>query len=335
MPPTLLSIVTPAFNEAENLPLLCAALGKALGGADVEWEWVVVDDHSSDATPDVLAKLAEADPRVRAVRLSKNFGSHTAILCGLDHADGQCAVVMAADLQDPPEVIPRLLEAWRQGADVVWAVRQQREGEKPHAVRVGRAYHRMMGRMADLQSIPPEGADFFLLDRRVVDALGAFREKHVSLMALVAWMGFRQTALPYVKQARRFGRSGWTLRKKIQLVVDSVTAFTFLPIRLMSYFGFGVAVLGFLYAAVVVLNAVAGEPVQGWSSLMVVVLVVGGVQMIMLGVLGEYLWRALDETRGRPRYLVERWIGACGARPGEARGADPAAPRVLPGGRAG
>lgn len=263
-----------------------------------------MDDHSRDDTFGVVAGIAQQDERVRAIRLARNSGSHTAITCGLRQARGDCAVVLAADLQDPPETLPALLAQWQAGAQVVWAVRARREGESASAVGFARLYYLIMRRLVGMQEMPASGADFFLLDRRVLDAFRQFRESNVSILALLTWMGFRQASITYEKQARLHGRSGWSLGKKFKRVVDSVTSFSYLPIRLMSLAGFVVAIIGFLYAAVVVVNALAGRPAQGWASLMVVVLV-GGVQMLMMGVLGEYLWRALDETRGRPRYLIE------------------------------
>jgi dolichol-phosphate mannosyltransferase len=302
----VLSVVTPAYNEAQNLPLLYERLSRVLGDLQVAWEWIVVDDHSGDGSYDAVASIAQRDHRVRAVRLARNSGSHTAITCGLHQAGGDCAVVLAADLQDPPETLPVLLDQWRAGAQIVWAVRAQREGETASTVGFARLYYLIMRRLVGIQDMPATGADFFLLDRRVLDAFRQFHESNVSILALLTWMGFRQVTIAYDKQARLHGRSGWSLRKKLKLVVDSVTSFSFLPVRLMSLVGFIVAVVGFLYAGVVTVNALAGRPPQGWASLMVVVLVVGGIQMVMMGVLGEYLWRALDESRGRPRYIIER-----------------------------
>jgi len=301
----LFSIVTPAFNEAENLTVLYQRLCQVLRSLDFDWEWVVIDDHSSDETFSLLEKMAVSDTRIRVIRLARNFGSHTALTCGLHHARGDCAVVMAADLQDPPETLPALLQKWYEGAQVVWAVRDNREGEKASTVGFARLYYFLMRRVVGIKEIPATGADFFLLDRRVLDAFGQFSESNVSIMALIAWMGYRQASINYDKQARLYGRSGWTLEKKLKLIADSVTSFTYLPIRLMSYLGFIVALMGFVYTAVVIANALAGNPPQGWTSLMVVVLVVSGIQMLMMGVLGEYLWRALDESRRRPRYLIE------------------------------
>lgn len=304
--PLVLSIVTPAYNESQNLPILYERLVHVMSGLALTWEWIVVDDHSKDVTFEVVADIARRDVRVRGIRLARNSGSHTAITCGLHSARGDCAVVLAADLQDPPEILPALLEPWRAGVQVVWAVRAQREGEKTSTVGFARLYYLIMRRLVGMQDIPATGADFFLLDRQVLEAFRQFHESNVSILALLTWMGFRQTTITYDKQARLHGQSGWNLSKKLKLVVDSVTSFSFLPIRVMSVVGFAVAILGFLYAGVVTVNALAGRPPEGWASLMVVVLVVGGIQMLMMGVLGEYLWRTLDEVRGRPRYLIER-----------------------------
>ena len=302
---SLLSVITTAYNEAGNLPLLYERLLRVMAALSISWEWIVVDDHSADETFAIVADIASRDSRVHAIRFARNFGSHAAITCSLHHARGECAVIMAADLQDPPETVPALLAKWRAGAQVVWAVRARHEGAKVSAVAFARLYYLLMRRFVGLNEMPATGADFFLIDRRVMDAFCEFNESNVSIMALITWMGFRQESITYDKQARLHGRSGWNLQKKLKLVIDSITSFTYLPIRLMSYLGFVVALVGFLYAGVVIANALAGNPAQGWSSLMVVVLVVGGIQMLMMGVLGEYLWRALDESRRRPRYLIE------------------------------
>ena len=304
-----LSLVTPAYNETRNLPLLYEHISAVLTPLDVDWEWIVVDDHSTDNTFGAITNIAARDSHVRAVRFSRNFGSHKAILCGLELAQGDCAVVLAGDLQDPPETVPLLLAKWREGAQVVWAARMSREGEKAATVGFARLYYLLMRRVVGIKEIPSMGADFFLIDRSVIDALRQFNESNASILALITWMGFRQTTINYDKQARKYGRSGWSLEKKLKLVLDSITSFTYVPIRLMSYLGLVVAMLGFLYAVVVIINALAGHPAHGWASLMVVLLVIGGIQMLMMGVLGEYLWRALDEARQRPRYLIEATTG--------------------------
>jgi len=305
----LLSVVVAAFNEEGSLPLLyerLAALDWAALGADLEL--VFVDDHSRDRTPALLRELAARDPRVKVLRFSKNFGSHKAFTAGLEHCTGDAAVILAADLQDPPETIPQLFAKWRAGAKVVWAVRDERPGESPVTVALARLYYFLMRRFAEVQP-PRSGADFLLVDRQVLDLLRQSPEKHTSLLALIQWMGFAQDQIPYTKAPRHAGRSKWTLRKKLKLSIDSFVSFSYVPIRLMSTCGFLFAVTGFVYAVVVAVRALAyGSPVQGWPALMCAVLITSGVQLLMLGVLGEYLWRAFDETRGRPRYIIEERI---------------------------
>ncbi|MBF8272846.1 MAG: glycosyltransferase [Magnetococcales bacterium] len=300
------SIVTPAFNESENLQPMYDRLVAVMAGLDVVWEWVVVDDHSSDDSFARLTDMVLRDRRVRGIRLSRNFGSHAAIHCGLEHAAGMCAIVMASDLQDPPETIPHLLAKWREGCQIVWAVRNKREGETKSVLAFSRIYYALMRGLNSLRHLPPNGSDFWLMDRVTIDAYLQFREVHVSAMLLIFWMGFQQGSITYDKQVRLHGRSGWTFGRKFKLVVDSVTSFTHFPIRLMSYLGIFVATLGFLYAILVIVNGFFGNPVHGWSSLMVVTLILGGLQMGMLGILGEYLWRSHDEIRRRPRFLIER-----------------------------
>jgi dolichol-phosphate mannosyltransferase len=303
----MISIVTPAYNETLNLPILYERIAAVMQGLDVAWEWVVVDDHSKDETFSVIQGIAQQHPNVLGVRLARNSGSHTAIMCGLEHAQGECAVILASDLQDPPETIPALLAEWRKGYNIVWAVRAKREGERVSTLAFARIYYWIMRNFVGIKNMADSGADFFLLDRRAVDAVTSYHEQNVSVLALLSWIGFSQTSITYVKQPRLHGKSGWNLEKKLKLVIDSVTSFTYRPLRLMSYVGITFALIGFAYALLVIVNAliVRAAP-EGWTSLMVVVLVMGGIQMMMMGVLGEYLWRALDESRRRPRYVIER-----------------------------
>ncbi len=311
-----LSIITPAFNEARNIPALHERLSDVLSDLNAQWEWIAVDDHSQDGTWAVLQEIAAREPRLKAVRLARNSGAHAALACGMQQARGDCAVVLAADLQDPPETLPALLEKWRAGAKIVWAVREGREGESAATKGFARLYYGIMRRFVGISEMPATGADFFLLDRRVIDVLNVFKESNVSLMALLTWMGFRQDRILYVKQARQHGQSGWNMEKKLKLAVDSVTAFTYKPIRFMSYVGFIVAFLGFLYALVVIgYRLMFQTQVPGYPSLIVTMLVIGGLQMIMMGVLGEYVWRALDEARNRPRFIIEDTIGLTGPKP--------------------
>ena len=305
-PTQCLTIITPAYNEAKNLPVLYQAIKDAMAKvqASYTWEWVLVDDHSKDETFRIFSEMAAGDPRLRGFRFSRNNGSHKALTCGFREAKGDCAVILAADLQDPPATIPSLIEQREAGAQIVWAVRAERKGAGPIGQFLSNRYYWVMRTLVGVD-MPSTGADFFLLDRVVLDALNLHNENNVSIMALLCSMGFRQSNIQYVKEARLFGSTGWTLAKKLKLFVDSVTAFTYAPIRWMTYAGFTTGLLGFCYGAVVVHNYLMGSPVQGWSSLMVAILFLGGAQMMMLGILGEYTWRALDESRARPVYLIE------------------------------
>jgi len=303
-----LSVVVPCYNEAMNIPILYERLRVVLDGEGMEWEMIAVDDHSIDDTFEVLTGLAQHDERVCAIRLARNVGSHVATMCGIEHVRGSLVVMIAADLQDPPEIIPQLIEKSRSGDQIVWAVRSGNEGHTRAARLFSRIYHTTMLKILG-GHLTPEGADVFLIDRVVADALGQHREANLSLYAILAWLGFRQGKIFYTKKERKHGSSGWTLRKKLKLFVDSVTAFSYFPIRFMSLFGTVVALMGCIYAVVVIGNYIIGVPPQGWTSLTVVVLVIGGVQIAMLGILGEYLWRSLDESRRRPRYNIERVAG--------------------------
>jgi dolichol-phosphate mannosyltransferase len=300
-----ISIITPAFNEEKSLSIYYERMFEVLKSLDVNYEWMVVDDHSSDSTYRVLKNIAGKDKNVRGVRLSRNYGSHKAINAGLHLATGDCAIVMASDLQDPPEIIPELINTWKRGIQIVWAVRSVREGETNVTKGLSRLYYWLMKRVVGVEDLPSTGADFFLIDRKVIEALKLFKESNVSIFSLLSWMGFKQDRISYVKQARIHGKSGWTFRKKMKLVIDSITSFSHFPIRLMTYIGCIAAFSGFAYALFVIYNFVSGYPDTGWSSLMVVVLILGGFQLIMAGILGQYLWRAVDESRRRPQFLIE------------------------------
>jgi dolichol-phosphate mannosyltransferase len=302
----MISIVTPAFNEAANLPVLYERLVAAMRDVGGDWEWIVVDDHSRDETFAVIEALALRDARVRGFRLSRNSGSHVAITCGLHQVDADAAVMMAADLQDPPETLASMVARWRQGAQVVWATRRARPGDPTHRG-FAALYYWMMRRLVGMTEMPVRGADFFLVDRVVVDAFRRFSERNVSVLALITWLGFRQEYVEYDKQPRLSGQSGWTLSRKIKLVVDSITSFSGFPIRLCTYVG-----LMFVMCSLVLLSfAVALLPQLGGGVLLVLSLIVGlaGFQLVAIGIVGEYVWRALEETRRRPSYLIEAMAG--------------------------
>ena len=303
---SLVSIVTPLFNEGENIALLYDRLCRQMEGANFAWEWVTVDDHSSDQTFALLSQIVAADPRLRVYRLARNSGSHLATICGLNRSRGDCAIVMAGDLQDNPQIIGELVAQWRLGFQTVWAVRKTRGKESLSNRLAAKLYYRIIRMLRIQSSLPVQGSDCFLLDRAILRALRHFKEAQLNLVTLVAWMGFRQTNIWYDKEDRAHGKSKWTLEKKIKLFIDTAASFSYQPIRWMSYLGVSVACLGFLYCALILFNS-NGAP-QGWASLMVVVLVLGGLTMTMLGILGEYLWRALEESRNRPQFLIETYL---------------------------
>lgn len=303
----MISLVTPAFNEAANLRPLHDRIVQAMSGVGAAWEWLIVDDHSRDETFAVIEDLAATDFRVRGIRLARNSGSHVAITCGLHHANGDAAVVLAADLQDPPETLTAMLDRWRCGAQVVWAVRRVRPGERGHTA-FAAVYYWIMRHLVGMKEMPARGADFFLADRVVIDAFRRFSERNVSILALITSLGFRQEHVEYEKQPRVGGRSGWTLAKKVALVVDSIASFSPFPIRLCSYVGL-ILLIG---AGLVGAFSLGLLPALGGGLLFLLAVMVGltGVQLVALGIVGEYVWRALEEARRRPQYVIEAVRGA-------------------------
>ncbi len=298
----MISIVTPAFNEALNLNALHARIVETMTSLGTDWEWIVVDDHSRDDTFAVVQRLSAADPRVRGVRFARNSGSHAAVACGLHLAAGDAVVMMAADLQDPPETIKTMVDRWNRGAQVVWAVRRTRPGARAHTG-CAAIYYWIVRKVVGLREMPATGVDFFLADRRVVDAFKSFPERATSIFNHLTWMGFRQEQVEYDKQPRAAGASGWTLARKIQLVSDSVTAFSNAPLRWCAYLG---AVLIAIGLALAVAGVVLLPELGGGILLMMAVFIgLSGVQLVALAVVGEYVWSALAEARRRPQYVIE------------------------------
>ncbi len=306
--PFTLSIVIPLYNEAENIPTLRARLDALIATLDAgsAVDIFLVDDHSSDDTPDLLRAICAQDPRYHYLRLAANSGSHVAIAAGLTYARGDCAVFLAGDLQDPPELIRDLVALWRDGYHIVWAVRAQREGISWLDKATSRLFYAILNRFSAAQ-MPPTGADFALLDRRVVAQLLRSAGPNFSLGMEIARLGYRQAQVPYTKASRLYGKSKWNLERKLRAFADAFISTSYVPLRLMSYIGLIVSLLGFLYALVVVVIRLStpNYPIEGWAALMVVVLVFGGLQMLMLGVIGEYLWRTLEQTRKRPLFWLE------------------------------
>ena len=293
----MISLITPAFNEGSNLPMLHERLTAVF--RQLDWEWIIVDDHSRDNTFEVIERLVAIDPRVRGIRLAYNSGSHLAFTCGLRHASGEVAALMVADLQDPPELLIQMLERWRSGVQVVWAVRRHQPGDGSGT----QLYYWIMRNLVGMTEMPATGADFFLVDRVVIDAFLAAADRHVSIFALMMWLGFRREFIQYDKQPRTRGRSGWTLAKKLKLVVDSIVGFSDFPIWWLTYAGVAALVVA-LVPAVVAVVAYSG---LNAALLLLAALVIGlfGCHVIALGILGHYVWRGLDAARKRPLYSIE------------------------------
>jgi dolichol-phosphate mannosyltransferase len=307
---SLVSIVVPVFNNASSLPDLLERFQvlAAENGPD-EFEFVFVDDGSADNSFSVLETLFQKEPRLRVVKLSRNFGSNAAILAGLSQAQGEAVAAIAADLQDPPELITAMLAEWRLGQKVILAARQSRDDEFLTTL-LADTFYALFRRFA-IQTMPKHGFDFFLIDRQVCDLVNGIQENNAYLMGLILWLGFTPKVLYYHRQARekRYGRSMWTFAKKVKYFVDSFVAFSYFPVRAASVLGLSLSFAGLMYALLVIILRLAFsfEP-TGWSSLMTVLLIVSGVQMSMIGILGEYMWRNLDETRRRPRFIIESII---------------------------
>jgi glycosyltransferase involved in cell wall biosynthesis len=311
----LLSVVTPIFNEESNVDELHARLEAALAGID--FELIAVDDGSTDGTAGRLAALADRDRRVQVITLSRNFGHQAAITAGLDHARGDAAVVIDSDLQDPPELIPQLIERWQEGYDVVHAVRRSRPGETRFKLATARLFYRLLVRLTEIP-IRRDAGDFQLLDRSALDALGSLRERSRFLRGMSVWVGFRQTEVVYEREPRAAGETKYPLRKMLRFSMDAVSSFSNLPLQAATILGFAFSVVAFLGIPVAIAFRIAGEFVPGVTTLLLVVLLLGGIQLITVGIIGEYLGRVYEEVKGRPLYVVdERRNAPADPRPGE------------------
>ncbi len=302
------SVVVPMFNEAAGILLLHARLAAVMDGLGEAWEVVYVNDGSRDTTLHVVEALRARDPRVAVVNLSRNFGKEIATTAGLDHARGAAVIVIDADLQDPPEVIPELVAAWREGFDMVPARRRVRAGETWLKARTAALFYRLMRNWGQVE-LPPDTGDFRLMSRRAVDALLQLREQHRFMKGLFAWVGFPSKPVLYDRAPRAAGATKWSYWKLWNLAIEGFTSFSVLPLKLASYIGAVVALVAALFGvAVVVRTLITGRSPAGYPSLLVVVLLLGGTQLIFLGVIGEYLGRVFNETKRRPLYLVERYL---------------------------
>lgn len=301
-----LSVVAPLYNEEGNVAELVRRLraaADATPGID-GYELVLVDDGSTDRTAELLLAAARIDPRIVVVRLSRNFGHQLAATAGLDTARGDAVVLIDADLQDPPELIPAMVERWQAGFDVVYAVRRSRRGESAFKVWTARFFYRTTRRLTKV-AIPVDTGDFRLMSRRVVDALKAIRERHRFIRGLVSWVGFEQTAIEYDRDPRFSGTTKYPFSKMLRFAIDGITSFSDVPLRFASYFGFGVSGIAFVVALVEIgVRIFTGYNVPGYTSTIFAILFLGGVQLIGIGILGEYVGRIYEEIKARPLYLI-------------------------------
>jgi glycosyltransferase involved in cell wall biosynthesis len=302
-----ITFVIAAYNEQAALPLMHARLSAVMDALDADAQVLYVDDGSRDGTWDVMQQLAAADPRVGLLRLARNFGKELALTAGLDHVDTDAAMVLDADGQDPPELAPQFVARWREGYDVVYGTRLRRDGETWLKRATAAAFYRVMGRLSDT-SIPRDTGDFRLISRRVLDALRQMRERQRFMKGLFAWVGFRQVSFPYEREARVAGGSKFNYWRLWNLALEGITSFSTVPLRLATYVGVFTAIVAFAWGLWIIARTVLwGDPVQGWPSLMTAMLFLGGLQLVALGIVGEYLGRLYVEVKQRPLYLVGDW----------------------------
>lgn len=298
------SVIVPVYNEIGNLAELHRRVGETMARAEGDWELVLVDDGSTDGSSDRILELAQQDPRVRPVVFARNFGHQIAVTAGLDYSRGEAVVIIDADLQDPPELILEMIAKWREGFEVVYAVRAAREGEGWFKRVSASFFYRLINRLTSIR-IPVDAGDFRLMDRKVVDVLNRMREHHRFLRGMSSWVGFKQTGVVYKRAARFSGETHYPFRKMLRLALNAITSFSFFPLQVASYLGFisaGIATIAI--PIVITLRIMGNQAFFGQATTLLAVLFFGGVQLISLGILGEYIGRLYDEARGRPLYIV-------------------------------
>jgi dolichol-phosphate mannosyltransferase len=305
----LISIIIPVYYNAASLLAITERLRDLAGGQPQHsFEFIFVDDGSGDESYAVLCRLANAEPRMRVIKLVRNFGSNVAILAGMTYARGDCVAFVAADLQDPPETLAEMIARWEGGDRVVLAVRNDRQGD-PWTTRLFANLFNFLFEKLVYRGYSPQGVGFFLVDRQVANVLIECKEKNAHLIGLILWSGFPFSTVGYDRVERQHGRSRWTPGKKVKYFIDAFTSFSYLPLRLATLLGFLFAAIGGLYAILLVVLRLSGQIlVQGWTALIVVITMLSGVQLMILGVLGEYLWRTLDASRQRPLFIVDKIV---------------------------
>lgn len=307
--PLFLSLVVPAFNEEAMIYIFYERAIPILSALDGDFELIIVNDGSSDATGEKVRELHAKDPRVKLIDLSRNFGKEIAMTAGLDLSSGAVVIVMDADLQDPPELIPEMIRKWREGYDTVYATRTVREGETFLKKSTANIFYRLISRLTKIK-IPANTGDFRLMSRRTVDALKLLREHHRFMKGVFAWVGFKQTQIYYQREPRAAGYTKWNYWKLWNFAIEGITSFSYGPLKLSSYLGFSAAFFAFCYALFLIIRTlIFGRDLPGYASIMVVVLFFSGVQLVFLGILGEYVGRMFNETKRRPLYLIQDLLG--------------------------
>ncbi len=298
------SIIAPIFNELESLPELYSRVREVMEKTQEDWELILVDDGSSDGSTKIIRKLAESDPHVQPLIFARNFGHQIAVTAGLDYSQGDAVIIIDADLQDPPEVILKLIEKWREGYEVVYAVRKEREGESWFKKMSAALFYRMIFRITDVK-IPLDTGDFRLLDRKVVAVMNKMREKHRFLRGMAAWVGFRQIGVEYSRAARFAGKTKYPFKKMLKLALNATTSFSYVPLQIATYIGFIAAGMSIVaIPVVIILRLVGSQQLTGQATTLIIVLFLGGVQLLSLGIVGEYIGRIYDEVKGRPLYIL-------------------------------
>lgn len=303
------SLVVPVYNESPNIGPFYERVARVMQGLGEPYEIIFVNDGSQDDTLDRLLALAGKDPRVKVIDLSRNFGKEIALTAGIDHATGEAVIPIDADLQDPPELIPELVAKWREGYDVVYATRREREGETWLKRATAHLFYRVVEKITPIK-IPRDTGDFRLMSRPVVEALKRLRERNRFMKGLFAWVGFKQTAVYYRRERRHAGKTKWNYWKLWNFALEGITSFSYIPLQFATYFGLTVALFAFIYALFIVVRTLLfGRDVPGYPSLITVILFLGGVQLFAIGILGEYIGRIYSEVKQRPLYIVKGRYG--------------------------
>ncbi len=307
--PVTLSIIVPIYNEEAVIPELYKRITGVMDEIGASWEMVCINDGSRDRSVEMLLDLHRTDPRIKLLDFSRNFGHQLAITAGLDYAEGDAVVIIDADLQDPPEVIAEMLARWREGYEVVYAVRSDRQGESFFKLWTANAFYRLLRSITDVD-IPLDAGDFRLMDRKVVQTMRSLRENHRFMRGLSSWVGYKQIGVEYRRAERFAGETKYPLRKMLRLTTDAINSFSYVPLRMATWFGFSLALISLVGVAITVgLRLSGNNAFYGQATTLVAVLFLGGIQLIFLGILGEYLGRIYDEVKERPLYIVARAHG--------------------------